>query len=157
MLKKRGNQRVNEGETFNVSSNIHNINRAHRQKLLLLLISHKLCCCSLFVRENSQYSLSSFLLCCHLFTLAAAEAEKYMQDKRFRLAKERSGKITKILSLMQERANTQQQQQHCAPAVSLRIYMKLFNIKMNVFENRENEININDKYKMLLRKKYEIK
>lgn len=126
MLKKRGNQRVNEGETFNVSSNIHNINRAHRQKLLLLLISHKLCCCSLFVseRENSQYSLSSFLLYCHLFTLAAAEAQKeYMQVKRFQLGKERSGKITKILSLMQERANTQQQQ-HCAPAVvSLQKYI----------------------------------
>ena len=128
MLKKRGNQRVNEGETFNVSSNIHNINRAHRQKLLLLLISHKLCCCSLFVweRENSQYSLSSFLLYCHLFTLAAAEAQKVYarQASGFSSAKSEVEKITKILSLMQERANTQQQQ-NCAPAVSLQknIYM----------------------------------
>ena len=76
-------------------------------------------------RENSQYSLSSFLLYCHLFTLAAAEAQKVYarQASGFSSAKSEVEKITKILSLMQERANTQQQQ-NCAPAVSLqKIYM----------------------------------
>lgn len=81
MLKKRGNQRVNEGETFNVSSNIHNINRAHRQKLLLLLISHKLCC-SLFVIEREREREFAIFLVVVSFVLPFIHSSSSRSTKR---------------------------------------------------------------------------